>query len=56
MASKGNKVDLAEAQRMLDEGKSIREVAVSQDASTQAIYRLLKRGTLTRPDQDSPES
>lgn len=56
MAFKGSKVDLVVAQHLLDGGKTVREVAISQGVSTQAIYRLLARGTLTRPDQDSSET
>lgn len=48
MAFTGSKIDHAEAQRLLDEGKTVREVAISQGVSTQAIYRLLQRGTLFR--------
>lgn len=57
MAFKGSKANLPEAQRMLDAGKTVREVAASQGVTRQAIYRLLQRGTLTRPKkQASPES
>lgn len=56
MVFKGSKADLPEAQRMLSAGKTVREVAASQGVTRQAIYRLLQRGTLTRPTKDSPES
>lgn len=58
MAFKGSKANLTEAQAQLDSGMSVREIAESQGVSRQAIYRLLKRGTLKRPStaQDSPES
>lgn len=52
----GSKVDIEEAQRLLDEGKSVRDVAISQGVSTQRVYQLIYSGRLTRPDQDSPES
>lgn len=44
-----SKANLAEAQRMLDVGKTVREVAESQGVSTQAVYGLLQRGSLKRP-------
>jgi hypothetical protein len=52
----GSKVDLEDAQRQLDAGRSIREVAISQGVSTQRLYQLIHSGRLKRPEQDSPES
>lgn len=43
-----SKADHVAAQRMLDQGKSVREVAASQGVSTQAIYKALKSGLLSR--------
>lgn len=56
MVFKGSKANLPEAQQMLSAGKTVREVAESQGVTRQAIYRLLKRGTLSRPgtDQSAP--
>ncbi|MBA3841035.1 MAG: hypothetical protein H0X39_00170 [Actinobacteria bacterium] len=56
MGFTGSKADLAAAQQMLDDGKSIREVAISQDVSTQAIYRLIQRGTLNVPARSAADS
>jgi DNA invertase Pin-like site-specific DNA recombinase len=53
MAFTGSKVDLNESQRLLDEGNSVREVAISQGVSTQAVYRLIQRGTLMRAQTPS---
>lgn len=51
MGFTGSTIDHADAQRLLDEGKSVREVAISQGVTTQAIYRLIQRGTLKRETQ-----
>lgn len=36
---------------MLDNGKSVREIAENQRVSRQAVYGLIRRGTLTRPSK-----
>lgn len=43
------RVDLEDAQRQLDDGKSVREVAAAYGVTTQAIYDLVRRGKLDRP-------
>ncbi len=37
------------AQKLLDAGLTVREVAIATGVTTQAIYKRLKAGTLTRP-------
>jgi transposase len=42
-------VDLPEAQQMLADGMSVRQVAAAFDVSPQAVYELIRRGKLKRP-------
>lgn len=53
MGFTGSTADLEAAQRLLDEGKTVREVADSQGITTQAVYRLIQRGTLVRTQAPS---
>jgi len=42
------RIDPIEAQRLLDDGLSVREVAVRLNVSTQAVYKATKQGRLKR--------
>lgn len=44
------KVDHDEAQRMLDDGKAVLEIARHYQVSAQTIYDAIKRGRLVRPE------
>lgn len=43
------KVDLQEAQQMLADGMTVRQVAATFEVTTQAVYDLIRRGKLDRP-------
>lgn len=44
------RIDEEHAQRLLDAGLAIREVALACGVSTQAVYLALKTGRLERPE------
>lgn len=46
------KIDLVEAQRLLDEGESVLTVALSQSVAAQSIYYHIERGRLVRPEKE----
>lgn len=47
------RIDEDHAQRLLDEGLSVRDVAHNCGVSTQAVYLALKGGRLTRASSDT---
>lgn len=49
MTNEGSpRIDAATAQALLDDGLSVREVAVRLGVSTQAVYKATKQGRLKR--------
>lgn len=43
------KIDLKEAQRLFDEGESVRTVAATFDVATESVYQHVREGRLVRP-------
>jgi hypothetical protein len=50
------KLDRERANRLLAMGRTVRQVAVELDVSTQAIYRALKAGQIVKPEPATPAS
>lgn len=49
-----NRIDTDEAERMLADGKTAREVAERFSVSTQAVYFAIRAGRLRRPNESEP--
>lgn len=46
------RIDLEEAQRLLDEGESVRTIAAVFDVSPQSVYEHINAGRLKRPQKE----
>lgn len=44
-----HKIDRMRATKLLQQGRTVRQVAAELDVSTQAIYTALRLGHITRP-------
>jgi transposase len=51
-----NRIDTAEAERMLADGKSTREIAARFGVSTQAVSFAIRAGRIQRPSTAATET